>query len=231
MSNGVIQEARQIVFCEGEFLVKELESEEELLQAYHLRHRVFAEKLQWVPERKDQLESDIYDAWSTSIGIFSSQQQLLGTVRMTPAPFPFMLESEFSGCLVGSHPVRKELDTAEITRLAVDPSIRDKGLSSRLMLSLIKGIYQWALVHDVRYFCLEVEHRFLRVLLALGIPCDPLGLPVAIPPAGALTVAATMDIVKCEKVLAQKRPQLMEWMAAMVMPDANVVSKVYESVP
>jgi hypothetical protein len=32
-----------------------------------------------------------------------------------------------------------------------------------------------------------------------------------------------MDIVKCEKVLAQKRPQLMEWMAAMVMPDGHVV--------
>ena len=43
MSDGVIQEARQIAFCEGEFLVKALESE--LRQAYHLRYRVFAEKL------------------------------------------------------------------------------------------------------------------------------------------------------------------------------------------
>ena len=53
MSDVFVQEARQIAFCEGEFLVKALESEEELRQAYHLRHRVFAEKLKWVPERKE----------------------------------------------------------------------------------------------------------------------------------------------------------------------------------
>ena len=106
MSNETRQESRQIAFCDGEFLVKALESQEELRQAYHLRHRVFAEKLRWVPETHDQLESDIYDAWSTSIGLFSNQQ-LLGMVRMTPAPFPFMLESEFSGCLSCTHCVWK----------------------------------------------------------------------------------------------------------------------------
>ena len=222
MSTEIRQESRQIAFYEGELLVKTLESKDELRQAYHLRHRVFAEKLRWVPERNDQLESDVYDAWSPSIGLFSDQQ-LLGMVRMTPAPFPFMLESEFSGCLVGSHRVRKNLDTAEITRLALDPAIRDKGLSARLMLTLIKGIYQWALVHDIRYFYLVVEHRFLRVLRGLGISCDSLGPPVALPPAEALSVAAIMDIVKCEKALAQKRPQLMEWMATTVTAEGNVV--------
>ena len=44
----VREESRQIAFREGEFLVKVLETEGELRQAYHLRHRVFAEKLRWV---------------------------------------------------------------------------------------------------------------------------------------------------------------------------------------
>ena len=133
ISDGVIQEARQIAFCEGEFLVKALEREEELRQANHLRHSVFAEKLKWVPERKDQLESDVYDTCSTSIGLFSARGQHLGIGRITRAPFPFMLESEFSTCLVGSHRLRKESDPAEITRLAVDPRITDRRLSARLM--------------------------------------------------------------------------------------------------
>ncbi|MCI0427076.1 MAG: hypothetical protein L0Z46_03555 [Nitrospiraceae bacterium] len=133
MSDRVIQEARQIAFCEGEFLVKAFESEEELRQANHLRHGVFAEKLKWVPERKDQLESDVYDTCSTSIGLLSARGQHLGIGRITRAPFPFMLESEFSACLVGSHRLRKESDPAEITRPAVDPSITDRGLSARLM--------------------------------------------------------------------------------------------------
>ena len=60
MGDVVVQEARQIAFCEGEFLLKTLESEEELRQAYHLRQRVVAEKLTWVLQRKDQLESDVY---------------------------------------------------------------------------------------------------------------------------------------------------------------------------
>lgn len=215
MNSEIRQESRQIAFYEGEFLVKVLESEEELRQAYHLRHRVFAEKLRWVPESNDRLESDIYDAWSTSIGLFS-HRQLLGMVRMTPAPFPFMLENEFSGCLNGSHRVRKDLDTAEITRLTVDPAIDDRGLSAKLMQTIFKGIYQWTLANNIRHTYLVVENRLLRILQHLGISCDPLGLPVSLPPAGALSVAAAMDIVKCERELAQRRPQLMEWMAATV---------------
>ena len=53
MTTEIRQESRQILFFEGELLVKVLESEEELRQAYHLRHRVFAEKLRWVPERNE----------------------------------------------------------------------------------------------------------------------------------------------------------------------------------
>ncbi|HEV8619442.1 MAG TPA: GNAT family N-acetyltransferase [Nitrospiraceae bacterium] len=212
-----------VEFYEGDLVVKTLSTSDELAKAYRLRHKVFAETLRWVSPSEDGQEMDIYDLWGTSIGLVRHDGQLLGLARLLPASGEFMLERDLRVLLPQGHVLRKERDTAEITRLALDPAIRDKGLSARLMLSLIKGIYQWALVHDVRYFYLEVEHRFFRVLLALGIPCDPLGPPVALPPAGALSVAATMDIVKCEKVLAQKRPQLMEWMAAMVMPDGHVV--------
>ena len=106
--------------------------------------------------------------------VFSLAQQLFGMVRMTPAPFPFMLESEFSGCLVGSHRVRKDLDTAEITRLAVDPAIVDRGLSAKLMRTIFKGMYQWTLANNIRYTYLVVENRLLRVGAAdrLALSCD-----------------------------------------------------------
>lgn len=211
MSTEIRQESRQIAFYEGELLVKALESEEEFRQAYHLRHRVFAEKLRWVPERNDQLESDIYDAWSTSIGLFSNQQ-LLGMVRMTPAPFPFMLESEFSGCLVGSHRVRKNLDTAEITRLAVDPAIADRGLSARLMRTIFKGMYQWTLANNIRYTYLVVENRLLRVVQRIGWPCHAIGDPVALPPADVLSVGALLDLDEFRSDTAAKRPEMLEWL-------------------
>ena len=224
MSDGTIQKAKRIAFCEGEFLVKTLESDEELRQAHRLRHRVFAETLRWVSPTDDGLEMDIYDLWGTSIGLVGHDGHVLGLARLLPASGQFMLEQDLSMLLPPGHVIRKEQDTAEITRLALDPAITDKGLSSRLLLSLIKGIYQWALVHDVRYFYLEVEHRFFRVLQAIGIPCDPLGPPVALPPAGAVSVAATMDILNCEYILARKRPQLMEWMATMITTEGEVLT-------
>jgi acyl homoserine lactone synthase len=224
MSDGVIQEARQISFCEGEFLVKTLESEEELRQAYHLRHRVFAEKLKWVPERNNQLESDVYDTWSTSIGLFSNQQ-LLGMVRMTPAPFPFMLESEFSGCLVGSHRVRKELDTAEITRLAVDPAITDRGLSAKLMRTIFKGMYHWTLANNIRYTYLVVESRFLRVVQRIGWPCHAIGAPVALPPADVLSIGALLDLDEFRSDAAYKRPEMLQWLYATEPATSEIVAR------
>ena len=219
-----------IEFYEGDLVVKTLYTSEELAKAYRLRHKVFAETLRWVPPTEDGQEMDMYDLWGTSIGLVRHNETLLGLARILPASGEFMLERDLRMLLPQGHVLRKEQDTAEITRLALDPAIRDKSLSARLVLTLIKGIYQWALVHDVRYFYLEVEHRFFRVLNALGIPCDPLGPPVALPPAGALSVAATMDIMKCEKVLAQRRPQLMEWMATTVTAEGNGGERVNESV-
>lgn len=203
---------REIKFYEGEFLVKTIETKEELTQAYQLRHRVFAERLKWLPERADRLEADVYDAWSTSIGVFADETKLLGLVRMTHAPVPFMLESEFSGCLVGSHSVRKETDTAEITRLAVDPEIADRGLSARLMKTIFKGMYQWCLLHDVRYTYMVVEHRLLRVVQRMGWPCRAIGEPVALPPAEVLSIGGLLDLDEFRFQAATRRPSMLEWL-------------------
>lgn len=212
MQATAIGEERGIAFYEGEFLVKTLETREEMTQAYQLRHRVFAERLKWVPERADRLEFDLYDTWSTSIGVFADEGRLLGLVRMTHAPVPFMLESEFSACLVGSHPVRKETDTAEITRLAVDPAIADRGLSARLMKTIFKGMYQWCLLHNVRYTYMVVEHRLLRVVQRMGWPCQAIGEPVALPPAEVLSIGGLLDLDEFRCQASASRPAMLDWL-------------------
>lgn len=206
------EEERGVAFYEGEFLVKTLETKEDLTQAYRLRHRIFAEQLKWVPERADRLEADVYDTWSTSIGVFADDTKLVGLVRMTHAPVPFMLESEFSACLVGNHHVRKETDTAEITRLAVDPEIADRGLSARLMKVIFKGMYQWCLLHDVRYTYMVVEHRLLRVVQRMGWPCHAIGEPVALPPAEVLSIGGLLDLDEFRSQASTCRPAMLEWL-------------------
>lgn len=212
MAFPVVSEERGIAFREGDFLIKTLETKEEVTQAYQLRHRVFAERLKWVAERADRFESDVYDAWSTSIGVFADQSTLLGLVRMTQAPVPFMLESEFSACLVGRHRVRKEVDTAEITRLAVDPAIKDRGLSANLMKTIFKGMYQWCLLHDVRYTYMVVEHRLLKVVQRMGWPCRPIGEPVALPPAEVLSIGGLLDLDEFRSQAATCRPAMLDWL-------------------
>lgn len=209
---GIVFENRAVAFYEGEFLVKSLETREDLTRAYRLRHRVFAERLKWVSERPDRLEADVYDTWSTSIGVFADETRLLGLVRMTHAPVPFMLESEFSACLVGTHRVRKQTDTAEITRLAVDPSIVDRGLSARLMKTIFKGMYQWCLLHNVRYTYMVVEHRLLRVVQRMGWPCHAIGDPVALPPAEVLSIGGLLDLDEFRSQASASRPAMLDWL-------------------
>jgi acyl homoserine lactone synthase len=215
MPTLAVTEEKKMLFTEGDYLVKTLEDEAEWRQAHDLRHKVFAERLKWVPERSDRLESDVYDAWSSTIGVFSQQAKILGLVRMTHAPVPFMLESEFSACLVGAHQVRKELDTAEITRLAVDLDIKERGPSTHIMQAAIKGAYQWCLTHDVRYTYIVVEERLFRGLRLMGWPCEAIGKPVALPPAGVVSIAALIDLDEFRYLNGRKRPALLKWFSTV----------------
>lgn len=219
-----VAEQRGIAFREGEFLVKTLEGKAELTQAYRLRHRVFAETLQWVPPTDDGQEMDMYDLWGVTVGLFHDDGTLLGMARLLPSSGKFMLENEFGDLLSSEHTIRKEPDTAEITRLAVNPDIRDSKLSSRVMLGILKGIYQWAVENEIRYYYLEVEHRFLRALRMLGFPCEPIGPVVKLPPAGVGAVAALYDMARFDEENAEKRPSFLEWISTIRTPMGEVIS-------
>jgi acyl homoserine lactone synthase len=205
---------KDIEFSENGFVVKTLRGEQ-LAQSYRLRHKVFAESLKWVPETDDRQEMDLYDRWGTTVGLVRDDGAVVGVARLLPSSGQFMLEKEFGALLPDGYRVRKNSDTAEITRLAVDHEIRDRGLSSKMMLALLKGVYQWAVENDIRYYYLEVEHRFFRTLRALGFPCEMIGAPVVLPPAGASSVAAMYDMVRFDEENAIKKPQLLNWMSSI----------------
>lgn len=215
MPVSAISEERGVAFYEGEFLVKTLDTKEELTQAYQLRHRVFAEKLGWVPPTEDGQEMDMYDLWGVTIGVLDHDGTLLGMARLLPSSGKFMLENEFGALLPGDYTIRKEQDTAEITRLAVNPDIQDAKLSTQVMLGTLKGIYQWAVENEIRYYYLEVEHRFLRALRMLGFPCEPIGPVVKLPPAGAGAVAALYDMARFDNENMEKRPGFLEWISTL----------------
>lgn len=207
-----LQEIRPIAFSDGGLLVKTLTEQEELRASYRLRHQVFAERLQWVPRSSDGLEVDSYDAFASSVGLFDEEHRLRGIFRIVSPPYPFMLESEFRPCLLPDYEIRKEPDTAEITRLALDPALSDKGLSIRLMQVLYKGVYQWSLQNEIRFLYMVVEKRFLRVLRGMGFTCNPMSPAVALPPAEVLSVAAVLDWKRFQETCPQRQPSFFLWM-------------------
>lgn len=213
---------RDIAFREDEFLIKTLRGED-LKKSYRLRHNVFAEALKWVPASEDREEVDMYDLWGSTVGLLHPDGTLLGMARLIPSSGRFMLENEFGALLPRDYVIRKERDTAEITRLAVNPEIRDPKLSTRIMLAVLKGIYQWAVENEVRYYYLEVEQRFLRALRMFGFPCEPVGPPVKLPPAGATAVAAFYDMLCFDERNAQKRPDFLRWISTIETTDGTVV--------
>jgi len=199
-----------MTFKEGKFLVKTLGTQGELEQAYRIRHTVFAEQLAWVPRVPLCLDTDKYDAWSTSIGVFDDAC-MVATMRITQAPAQFMLESEFGQALLGGHEVRKVPDTFEISRFAVDPTMKTAGLSFSLFMILLKGIYQWGRLHDSFMVYFVVEHRLLRAIQRLKIPAQAIAEAVLIPPANVRTVAAVLDLDELREKADEVRPGLVAW--------------------
>ncbi len=209
--------ARQNALCfqEGRFVVKTPLAEEEQREAYRLRHRVYTEALRWVPASGDDREVDPYDAWATPVGVFADATRLVGFSRVLMAPGPFMIEAEFKSCLTRNHEIRKTRDTAEITRLTVDPSLGEKGLSSRVLLAAIKGLYQLLIARDVRYCYMVIEKRFLRVLKSLGFPCQPISEGVALPPAGVVSIAALLDLERFRNEASMTHPAFLQWITSL----------------
>jgi acyl homoserine lactone synthase len=211
----LLEENRPIEFLESGLLVKTLADEQDLNASYQLRHQVFADRLQWVAKSADGLEVDSYDAFATSVGLFDDDRKLRGVFRMVSPPYQFMIESEFRACLLPSCEIRKERDTVEITRLALDPTLTDKGLSFRLMQVLFKGVYQWSMQNGVWYLYMVVEKRFLRVLRGMGFSCEAISPAVSLPPAGALSIAAVLDWKQFHETCPQKQPSFFHWMNAI----------------
>ena len=211
----IVEEIRPVEFREDRLLVKTLSDDHDLRASYHLRHQVFADRLQWVAKSDDELEVDSYDAFATSVGLFDEEQSLRGVFRMVSPPYPFMIESEFKPCLLPDYEIRKERDTVEITRLALDPTLTDKGLSIRLMQVLFKGVYQWSMQNEVRYLYMVVEKRFLRVLRGMGFSCEAISPAVSLPPAGTLSIAAVLDWKNFHETCPQKQPSFFQWMNAV----------------
>jgi len=204
-----------ILIYEDGIVTKNLITEEDKIQAYHLRHRIFAQELGWVPQSENGLEIDDYDNNAVYFGVFDRQNRMLAFIRLITSEYRFMVEREFISLVRHDYVIRKETDTVEISRICVAPEARPKTVSCnfgvhRISMSLYKGVYHWCLRHNARYLYAVVENKIHRLLRAMGFPCELIGEPVIMPD-GAKAVAVIMDWREFEALNSIKRPEMLEW--------------------
>lgn len=208
-------EGSSVLIYKGDILVKNLITEEDKVQAYHLRHRIFAQELGWAPQSENGLEIDGYDSNAVYFGVFDNQNRMLAFIRLITSEYPFMVERDFISLIGHDHVIRKERDTVEISRVCIAPEARPDTISGnfgihRISMFLYKGVYHWCLKHNVRHLYAVVENKVHRLLRAMGFPCKLIGEPKVMPD-GAKAVAVIMDWREFEALNSVKRPEMLEW--------------------
>ncbi len=216
IGNTTTRSANFSIFIqEGSFTVKNLKDEGEKFQAHCLRHKIFCKELEWVPQSNDTIEIDDYDDNAVFFGIFNEQNSLVAFLRLILPEKDFMIEKVFSFLVESKHKIRKENDTAEISRLCVSPEARNDTVSGNfgihnISMFLYKGLYHWCLKNNIRCLYLVVEHKVYRLCRAKGFPCELIGQPLTMPD-GVKAVAAIMDWREFEALNTVKRPEMMRW--------------------
>lgn len=200
---------------EGSFVIKNLSNDDEMNQAFQLRHRIFCEDLGWVPQSDNLMETDGYDWHAAHIGVFNENHRIVAFSRLVFPGTYFMIEKEFSSLIGPHHIIRKQYDTTEASRLCVAPESRktlvhsDFGSHGLSMLAY-KGMYHWCLMHNIRYVYMVVEQKVYRMLQAKGFRSQTVGEPRTMPD-GCIAVAAFVD---WEEFIARNtlaRPGFVKW--------------------
>jgi N-acyl-L-homoserine lactone synthetase len=201
----------ELIFQEGNLLVKTLNTPEELEASFRLRHEVFCDELKWVPPSPYGMEKDAYDGFAHPIGLFDEKSQLIGHVRLIPAPKPFMIEKEFACLLPRREKTKKTINTAEVTRLCVKRENRhSKPGSLNVSQLLYKALYQWSLSNNIRYLIMVVEKKYYRLLNLNGFPVKAVAdfLPMG---DGVKAGVITLDVRNFESANKNKNPELLAW--------------------
>ncbi len=191
---------------EKNFLIRELEPDERE-DAYKFRYQVFCNELNWIAQNKSKKDIDSYDNHAVHFGVFSHFGDLVGYSRIILPENNFMLEHEFRD-LIENSPIRKSKDTVEISRLAIEKSLR-MGYEFQTGMLLYRIMYNWSLDHKVRYWYMAVNLRYLRSLQKL-FPCKSIGQAKSYQ-SGIPTVAALLDLREAEKFLENKAPLFYKW--------------------
>lgn len=167
--------------------------QQEMEQAYRLRHAVFVDEMGWDDLRKpDAREIDAFDDGRALHMLYVQEGQVLGYQRMLPTTRPHLLSEIMPELCEGERPVGSHI--WEWTRYCVSRPHRERGRAlSPIANALLSGIVEWGLENGVDSIIIEMEPIWLLRLVQLYFRVTPLGLPKKIGKGDVVAVVAAFD--------------------------------------
>jgi acyl-homoserine lactone synthase len=158
--------------------------ERELAEMFRERKRVFVDRLGWeVPVVDGEFEIDQFDT-EDAVYLLASDAQgnQLGSCRLLPTTRPHLMSEVFPHLCERGVPRGEEV--WEITRMCTTEAAPvPMRVRQRLMIAMV----EFALLYGIRRFTLVSHLAYLSAIIAIGMDCEPLGLPQ---PYGDQTVGA-----------------------------------------
>jgi N-acyl-L-homoserine lactone synthetase len=151
-----------------------------LMEMHHDRKQVFVDRLGWrLPAKGSWLEVDQFDnEYAVYLLARSPQGRHQGSVRLLPSSRPHMLESLFSHLCPGGVPGGD--DCWEISRLVTNPAEAAGTTILRVHRLLALALVEFAMDNRITRYSLVAEASRVPVLLSVGWPVVPLGLPTVV---------------------------------------------------
>ncbi len=145
---------------------------------FRLRHAVFSERLKWTSLTPDGRERDIYDRLNPVYLICRDPGgEVIGCWRLLPTVGPYMLKDIFAHLLHGA-PAPEAEDVWEISRFAIDPSLRDYvslGAVGTVVGQMLLELFTFAENYGIRQVVAASDIRFDRILRRAGLPTQHFG--------------------------------------------------------
>jgi len=165
----------------------------EMEQAYRLRHRLFVDEMKWTDLAKpDGREIDQFDDEYAVHMLYIEDGKVLGYQRMLPSTRPHLLSDVMPQLCEDERPVGPHI--WEWTRYCVEPGHRERGRAlSPVANALLSGIVEWGLENGIRTIIIEMNPLWLLRLVQLYFRTMPLGLPQKIGEQDVVAVTATFD--------------------------------------
>lgn len=167
--------------------------QQEMEQAYRLRHAVFVDEMGWEDLRKpDAREIDGFDDGRALHMLYVQEGQVLGYQRMLPTTRPHLLSEVMPELCEGERPVGAHV--WEWTRYCVARPHRERGRAlSPIANALLSGIVEWGLENGVKSIIIEMDPIWLLRLVQLYFMVTPLGLPKKMGKGDVVAVVAAFD--------------------------------------